>query len=40
MAQWSRPGLEVHFGYNNSCVFPRGEAEARYEDFMNRLILT
>lgn len=37
MAIWTRSGLEVHFGYHNSKVFPRGEAEASYDDFMNRL---
>lgn len=37
MAIWTRQGLEVHFGYHNSCTFSRGEEEASYEDFMNRL---
>lgn len=32
-----RGGLEVHFGYHNGYTFPRGEAEAQYEDFMKRL---
>lgn len=36
MARWTRQGLEVHFGYHNGYTFPRGEAEAQYEDFMNR----
>lgn len=36
-AIWTRRGLEVHFGYHNSYTFPRGEAEAQYEDIMNRL---
>lgn len=37
MAMWMIHGLEVHFGYQNSYTYPRGEAEAGYEDFMNRL---
>ena len=37
MARWTRQGLEVHFGYHNGRVFSRGEEEAQYEDFMNRL---
>lgn len=36
-AMWTRRGLKVHFGYHNNYVFPRGEAEAEYEDYMNRL---
>ena len=36
-AMWTRSGLEVHFGYHNSYTFPRGKAEAEYEDFIIRL---
>ena len=37
MALWTRQGLEVHFGYHNGYTFPRGEALAQYEDYMDRL---
>lgn len=37
MATFTRRGLEVHFGYHNGYTFPRGEAMAAYEDFMDRL---
>lgn len=37
MALWTRQGLEVHFGYHNGYNYPRGEALAQYEDYMNRL---
>lgn len=38
MALWTRQGLEVHFGYRNGYTFPRGEALAEYEDFIDRLL--
>lgn len=34
---WTRQGLEVHFGYKNGYIYPRGEALAQYEDYMERL---
>ena len=34
---WTRKGLEVHFGYKNGYIYPRGEALAQYEDYMERL---
>lgn len=34
---WTRQGLEVHFGYENGYIYPRGEALAQYEDYMERL---
>ena len=34
---WTRQGLEVHFGYKNGYTYPRGEALAQYEDYMERL---
>jgi hypothetical protein len=34
---WTRRGLEVHFGYKNGYIYPRGEALAQYEDYMERL---
>lgn len=34
---WTRQGLEVHFGYKNVYIYPRGEALAQYEDYMERL---
>lgn len=37
IAVWTRQGLEVHFGYHNGYTFPRGEALAQYEDYMERL---
>jgi hypothetical protein len=37
IATWTRQGLEVHFGYHNGYTFPRGEALALYEDYMERL---
>ena len=38
MGVWTRQGLNVFFGYKNSYTFPRGKAEASYEDFMKRLL--
>lgn len=37
IATWTRQGLEVHFGYRNGYIYPRGEALAQYEDYMERL---
>lgn len=37
IAMWTRQGLEVHLGYHNGYIYPRGEALARYEDYMERL---
>lgn len=37
IARWTRPGLEVHFGYHNSYIYPHGEEFAQYEDYMERL---
>lgn len=34
---WTRQGLEVRFGYKNVYIYPRGEALAQYEDYMERL---
>ena len=34
---WTRQGLKVHFGYKNGYIYPRGEALAQYEDYMERL---
>ena len=34
---WTRQGLEVHFGYKNGYIYPRGEELAQYEDYMERL---
>ena len=34
---WTQQGLEVHFGYKNGYIYPRGEALAQYEDYMERL---
>lgn len=39
IATWTRGGLEVHFGYKNGYIYPRGEMFAQYEDYMERLQL-
>lgn len=38
MARRVRGGLEVHFGYHNGYLYPPGESEAEFEDFMERLL--